>query len=97
MLRQNLSGRGGRWFDLERAQKFEEDSYFDGENFRSRATGGLWSHETLYRSANGRWILRKWSRVDGVTDRWIEIDAAAAADWLARNNYDEELAELQMA
>lgn len=95
MIRQYLSDRSGRWFDLERAEKFDEGTYWDGENLRSKATKAIWTHQTLYRSCGGRWILRRWSRLSDHLDHWEEISAAEAAKWLITNDYEELPQELR--
>jgi hypothetical protein len=88
MKRIVLTDGSGRWFDAERAEVFEEDTWWDGRNHRSRATGSQWEHEKLYRTASGRGVLHHWSQYQGVPDRWEEIDAEEAARWLSINGYD---------
>lgn len=88
MKRIALTDGSGRWFDAEKAERFEEARFFDGTNLRSKATGEKWDHEELYRTAGGRWILHHWSQWAGSVDSWREISPAAAAAWLVRNEYD---------
>ena len=88
MRRVALTDGSGRWFDLEKAERFPEDADWDGRNWISRATGSQWEHETLYRTAGGRWILHWFSQWQGTRDRWEEVDAETAAAWLVRNGYD---------
>lgn len=87
MTRQKLGD--GRWFDVSAAKKFEEDTYWNGQNHVSKATLAQWDHETLFRTKGGRWILHWWSQWEGSRERWDEIDNEAAARWLVANNYDE--------
>lgn len=88
-MRQTLTDGSDRWFDLERAEKIEEETWWDGRNRRSKATGSQWEHETLYRTAaSGRWVLHAWSQWQGSSDDWTEIEDAAAARWLARNGHE---------
>jgi len=88
MRRIALTDGSGRWFDCDRAERFEEDTYWDGSNLRSKATGERFDHETLYRTAGGRWILQHWSQWQGSVDSWTEISNQEAAAWLVRNGHD---------
>ncbi len=88
MRRQPLTDGTARWFDLDRAERFEEGTFWDGRNQVSRATGSQWEHEALYRTAGGRWILHRWSQWEGVRDSWLEVSNQAAAEWLVTNGYE---------
>jgi hypothetical protein len=89
MNRIALTDDTGRWFDEEKATSWAETKTFNGNNMISDATGELWEHETLYRTAGGRWILYHWSDWQGVMDTWREIGSnAKAAQWLVRCDYD---------
>ena len=67
---------------------WDEDSYHDGQNFISRATGGQWEHQRLYRSRRGRHYLESWSDWQGshTSAEWISKEEAAR--WLLLNNHD---------
>ena len=41
----------GRWFDPEKAEKWEEATRWTWQNHISRATGSQWEHEELSRTA----------------------------------------------
>lgn len=92
----------GRWFDTACATRYEETTYWNGNNHISKATGSQWDHEKLYRTAGGRWILHSWSQWQGSGESWSEIDADAAARWLVRNEHEDhpacadEIAELEV-
>jgi len=86
----------GRHFDPETAATYDEDSYFDGHNHVSRATGEEFRHERLYRTPGGRWILERSSQWQGETAGYREVSAALAASWLVRNGH-EPPAELAAA
>lgn len=86
MKRQALEG--GRWFDRDGARIFEEDTFWDGHNHISKATGSQWNHEALYRTVGGRWILHTWSQWQGSRESWSEIDDTDAARWLVTNGHD---------
>jgi len=93
MSRQNIFDRDRRligWFNPEKAEVFEEDVEWDGSNRISVNTGTQWDHETLYRTATGRWILCHWSQWQGSRDWWEYLDEEAARLWLLKNKYDEE-------
>ncbi len=86
MKRQALDN--GTWFDREKATSWKEGSYFDGNNHVSLATGDKFTHEKLYRTARGRWVLFAWSQWQGSRETWTEITDADAARWLVRNEHD---------
>lgn len=67
------------------AQTWDESTYWDGNNHISTATGSQWDHETLYRSAKGRYYVVSESNRAGVAGsaRWLSDNEAAA--WLAFN------------
>ena len=86
------------WFDRDAAESWDEDTYWDGNNTISRATGSQWEHETLYRTRSGRWVLETTSAYQ---DSWSEITPERAAKWLLRNDHDDprvarEIAELEV-
>ncbi len=85
----------GGWFDKDKAQLFEQDKFWDGNNFRSVATGGQWEHQCLWLTRGGRWVLVSWSQWQGSgPPRWEEIDVTQAAAWLVWNDHTaEELPE----
>jgi hypothetical protein len=86
MKRQSLGN--GKWFDLESAQCWEEDTWFNGSNHISSATGSQWEHEKLYRTKSGKWVLNHWSQYQNSAETWEEIDNETAAKWLVKNNED---------
>jgi len=77
-----------QWFDIEAATKFCEDSYWDGSNSISVATGSQWQHETLYRTATGNWVLYSSSQWQGSSESYYAMDLAEAVPWLIKNNHD---------
>jgi hypothetical protein len=76
----------GRWFDIDAATVFKEDTWFNGHNNISSATGSQWEHESLWRTASGKWILNHWSQYQGSAESWTEISNEEAARWLVKNN-----------
>jgi len=98
-----LTDGSGRWFNEETADFWKEDTYHDGRNFISKATGSQWNHERLYRTVGGRFILNRWSNYQGSIESYVEISADDAAVWFSRNGYDphpaceKEFAALEIA
>jgi len=88
MERIALTDGSGKWFDEDKAEVFNEDTDWDGNNHISCATGSQWNHETLYRTKSKRWVLNWWSQWQGSTARYTEIDDEAAAAWLVRNGHE---------
>lgn len=78
----------GRWFNTGKAEKFEESTFWNGNNHISRATRTQWDHEALYRTKGGRWILHSWSQWQGSRESWSEISNDEAARWLVKNEHE---------
>lgn len=73
------------WFDIDKAELFEEETFWDGKNRCSKATGSQWTHEQLYRTAGGAWILRHYGSYQ---ESWKQITDEEAARWLVRNEHE---------
>ena len=86
MQRINLSD--GRWFDLDRATKWNEATRWDGSNHLSIATGSQWHHEALYLTASGTWIINSWSQWQGSRASWEIVEPDQAARWLVVNGHE---------
>ena len=93
MSRIALTDGTGRYFDPSKAQKWDEETTWDGRNHVSKATGSQFDHEALYRTVGGVYVLHHWSQWQGRLPRYEEITAAEAAVWLSRNDYIEGDAE----
>jgi hypothetical protein len=89
MARINLGG--GRWFDTDKAECFEEDTRFNGNNHISVATGTQWDHEELYRTAKGMWIKHSWSQWQGSTPHYGEMDEDEARQWLIDQDHGDDV------
>ena len=64
------------------SQKWDENTYWDGNNMCSSATQSQWNHQTLYRSRKGRYYIEHTSAYQG-TNFWCEwITRRDAAGWL---------------
>ena len=87
MDRRNV-GTEGAWFDASKAQVWDEDTKWNGNNHISLATGSQWSHQRLFRTASGKWIVENTSQYQGSMDSYEEVTPAAAAAWLVVNNHE---------
>ena len=84
----------GQYFDTEKAELYKEDTFWDGHNHISKATGSQWNHEALYHTASGKWVKNTYSQFQGSTETYEIITLADAAEWFVNNEYkDEELPE----
>ena len=45
-------------FSPEKAERFAEDTDWDGSNEISVNTGSQWDHQCLYRTSADKWVLR---------------------------------------
>ncbi len=64
------------------AATWEESTDWDGNNHISRATGSQWNHQTLYKSAKGRYYLVHSSQWQGSVDHAEWATPQEAARWL---------------
>ena len=74
-------------------QDWTEETYWDGRNHISKATGSQWDHQTLYRSRKGRYYIVRTSQCQGSRDHAEWISPEEAARWLILMEHDlpEEL------
>ena len=90
MSRKNITGEEGEflgWFDSSCCKAvFEEDTYFNGHNQISKATGSQWIHETLYLTAKETWVI---GRSGNYKDTYFKISRTQAARWLMQNDHDD--------
>ncbi len=91
MARQAMTDGSGRWFDTDKAETFEEDSYHDGSNHISKATGSQWHHEILYRTASGVWVKHWWSQHQGAAQTYEVITEDEARAWLAAQDHHDAI------
>ena len=97
MERKALTDYSGKWFDVSKAEIFEEDSQWNGNNHISCATGSQWNHEKLYRTASGKWVLNWWSQMQGSMESWTEVSDEEAAAWLVRNGEESDIVSDEIA
>jgi len=92
VVRENVFDEEGNlvgWFDRAKAEKFQEATDWDGSNHVSKATGSQWSHEALYRTVGGRWVLHWYSQMQGSQERYSFVTDEQAREWLLLNEEDE--------
>ena len=101
-MRIALTDGTGRWFETGSAETFAQETWWDGKNQISCATGSQWEHQELYRTTGGRWVLHSWSQWQGSKPTYAEISNAEAAKWLVQNEHEphgacaEEFAALEL-
>lgn len=79
-------------FDYDKAERFEEDTRWDGNNLVSVHPAGSFGHQMLLRTAGGRWVLNSWSQWEGSQDVYEYVTDERARDWLMVNK-DEDVIE----
>jgi hypothetical protein len=86
MARQAIDN--GSWFDIDKATKFDGNTYHNGRNQISVNTNSQWEHQDLYRTAKGSWIFNDYSSYQGTRESWELTDEQSAVDWLIRNAHE---------
>lgn len=86
MKRVALSDGNGLWFDADKAEFFKEETYFNGSNHISKATGDQFEHEAIYITKSGKFILNHWSNWQGKGESYTEISKEEAARLFARQS-----------
>lgn len=89
MQRTALTDNSGMWFDIEKAEKFNEKLIWDGDNQISKVTGSQWAHEIIYRTSGGKWILSCWSELQVSRETYEMISNQDAAAWFIINEYSD--------
>lgn len=80
----------GRWFDDDKAELFNEETYWDGSNWISKATGSQFKHEAIYVTAGGVFIKNSWSQFQGGDNVCEIISESEAAEWFVMNEYPDD-------
>lgn len=97
MKRIVITDGSGSYFDSDKAEYFEENTRWNGQNHISVITGSQWEHEGLYRTAGGRWVKNVWSDFQGSAEVYELIDNEEAARWLSINGHEHEACEKEIA
>jgi len=90
MNRIALTDGSGKWFDSDKAECYKEDTYHDGINLISKATGSQWEHEAIYLTKGGTFILNHWSNYQGSRETYEEISKEEAARWFAKQEFSDD-------
>jgi hypothetical protein len=90
--------KDGAVVDSDKAQKCcQEATNWNGQNYISRVTGSQWEHQTLYRSAKGRYYIEYRSdwQVSMPHAEWKS--GQEAAEWLILNDHElpADLADME--
>lgn len=88
----------GTVIDTSKAQQhWDEDTYWDGNNHISTATGSQWNHQTLYKSRKGRYYIEHTSQWQGSKAHVEWVSPEEATRWLLHNEHDlpEDLKHLE--
>lgn len=92
MKRVAITNGTGIWFDSEKAEKFEEKTYWNGNNHISKATGSQLEHESIFLTKGGAFVLSHWSQFQGSVDTCEIISKEEASKWFAKQEFsDDEL------
>lgn len=84
----------GTVVDTDRAtEKWEEDTFWDGRNHISKATGSQWEHQTLYRSRKGRYYVEHVSQWQGSRPHVEWVSPEEATRWLLANGEEKTIPE----
>ncbi|MDD4000219.1 MAG: hypothetical protein PHX62_04925 [Bacilli bacterium] len=84
----------GNFFDLDKAANYAENTYWNGNNHISKATGSQWNHEALYKTVSGKWVMNCYSQCQGIVETYEIISPIAAARWFVKNEYSDIPEEL---
>jgi hypothetical protein len=91
-----LSDQSGRWFDLDAAQSWDQETvWFSGPGRRFPAGLVEARQETLFRTAEGVFVLYCSHDTDSALDTYTEISWPQAMKWLIANGYQKDLPKLE--
>ncbi len=78
------------WFNPDTAERFDQDTRWDGNNMIGVITGSQWVDEYLYRTKGGRWVLNQDAhRYRNGPDTYQFLTGAQAKDWLLRSECND--------
>jgi hypothetical protein len=84
--RRAITGMDGLvWFAPDEATEYPERETARGPDAPPSSEGARWDHQALFRTKTGHWLLHMWSARE---ERWREVPAEVAADWLRKNRYE---------
>lgn len=82
------------FFYSDKAERFPENTRWNGNDLVSVHSIDKWAHQSLYRTAQGRWVIEQTSQWQGVEDKCWYVDDEAARNWLLINGDDEAVERL---
>lgn len=88
MKRIAISDQSGSWFDLEKSEKFSQDTWWNGQNNVSKATGCSTEHEALFLTSGGKWVLNTYSQYSNQEDLYRVISEKEAVVWFLKQEMD---------
>lgn len=77
------------WFNDDASTAYQEATRWDSNNQVSVNPVDQYSHQILYRTKGGRWVLHTWSQWQGAEPKFEFVNDATAKDWLIRNDEDD--------
>lgn len=78
------------YFDLDKATRIEDGTYWDGNNNRGNNSRDQWRTQNLLRTAGGRWVIAYYTSWQGEQDRYEFVDDDRAKKWLeVAEQYDQ--------
>jgi hypothetical protein len=81
------------WFDLDKAELIDPDTYWNGHNHVNVHTRREHYHQYLYRTSSGRWVLNSTSNWEGVRPTYEFLTEEQAREWLIVNGSDDLIAK----
>ena len=85
----------GKWFDPDKAEVFNESTWWNGNNHISKATGSQIHHQKLYKTAGKKWFLYEWSDYSKIGDSIEEVNHEFVANWMLKNEYTDFPVEIE--
>jgi hypothetical protein len=82
------------WFDPAKAERFDQDTQWDGNNVVGVLTGSQWVDEYLYRTSGDRWVRNHdATRYCNGPDTYEFLTDEQAKDWLLRSGNHDDVIE----
>jgi len=79
----------GGWFDEQKAVKFPEHTWWNGNNHVGNVTGSEFEHEVLFYTKSGCWVRHHWSNWQGSKETYLKISEEEAVGWMVRSGIED--------
>jgi hypothetical protein len=90
MKRVKITNNESAWFNPDAAILYvKENTYWDGHNWISKATGEQWRHDALYYTKSGKFVLHHYSNYQGEGEVYNEVTASDVVTWIIKNEFDD--------